>query len=174
MASAYREANFTDFVTYLPAVAEQARARYEEIYEQNRHRVYSLAFWMTDSEIAAEEVLDSTFRRVFATSDAPGPDLIDRSLIASLREFMPLGVLTLNISEVSTVANLRGNVKRVHLERAVVQLPHTERLAFLMHDVERYEHDRIARLLGINEEESQFAVHQARLRMRELLAEMPK
>jgi DNA-directed RNA polymerase specialized sigma24 family protein len=172
MASAYREANFTDFATYLPAVAD--RARYEEIYEQNRHRVYSLAFWMTDSEIAAEEVLDSTFRRVFAMSDAASPELIDRALIASLREFMPLGVLTLNICEVSTAPNLRGNVKRVHLERAVVQLPHTERLAFLMHDVERCEHDRIARLLGISEEESQFAVHQARLRMRELLSEMPK
>lgn len=174
MASAYREANFTDFMTYLPAVADHARARYEEVYEENHHRVYSLAFWMTDSEIAAEEVLDATFRRVFAMSEAPNPELIDRALIAGLREYMPLGVLTLNINDVSPVAGLRGNVKRVHLERAVVQLPHTERLAFLLHDVERYDHSRIGRLLGITEEECQFAVHQARLRMRELLAEMPK
>jgi RNA polymerase sigma-70 factor (ECF subfamily) len=174
MASAYREANFTDFITYLPAVAEQARARYEEIYEENHHRVYSLAFWMTDSEIAAEEVLEATFRRVFAMSDAPSSELIDRALIAALREYMPLGVLSLDIHDVAPVSGLRGNVKRVHLERAVVQLPHTERLAFLLHDVERYDHSRIARLFGISEEECQFAVHQARLRMRELLAQMPK
>jgi RNA polymerase sigma-70 factor, ECF subfamily len=173
MAGAYREANFTDFVTYLPA-AEKARARYEETYEENRHRVYSLAFWMTDSEIAAEELLENTFRRAFAMSEAPNSELVDRSLIAGLREFVPLGVLALNISTVSAAPNLRGNVKRVHLERAVVQLPHTERLIFLLHDVERYEHRKIARLLGFTEEESQFAVHQARLRMRELLAQMPK
>ena len=174
MASAYREANFTDFVTYLPAVAEKARARYEEIYEENRHHIYALAFWMTDNEIAAEELLESTFRRAFAMNETPNPELIDRSLIVGLREFVPLGVLTLNINAVSAAPNLRGNVKRVHLERAVVQLPHTERLIFLLHDVERYEHSKIARLLGFTEEESQFAVHQARLRMRELLAQMPK
>ncbi len=174
MASAYREANFTDFATYLPAVAEKARARYEEIYEQNRHRVYALAFWMTDNEITAEELLENTFRRAFAMSDTPSPELIDRSLISGLREFMPLGVLSLHIREAAPSTNLRGNVKRVHLEEAVVQLPPTERLVFLLHDVERYEHAKIARLLGLSEDESQFALHQARLRMRELLSKMPK
>jgi DNA-directed RNA polymerase specialized sigma24 family protein len=39
-----------------------------------------------------------------------------------------------------------------------------------MHDVERYGHVRIARLLGISEESSMLGLHQARLRMRELLA----
>jgi DNA-directed RNA polymerase specialized sigma24 family protein len=58
------------------------------------------------------------------------------------------------------------------LERAVVQLPATERLVFLLHDVERYEHARISRLLGLNEQESALALHQARLRLRELLAAM--
>jgi len=174
MASAYREANFTNFVTYLPVVADTARARYEEIYEQNRHRVFALAFWMTDSEVAGEEVLESTFRRAFAMNEAPTPEQVDRALISSLREFVPLGVLTLNIRDVSPNANVRGNVKRVHLEEAIVQLPHTERLVFLFHDVERYEHDKIARLLGFTEDESQFALHQARLRMRELLAAIQK
>ena len=174
MASAYREANFTDFVTYLPAGADKARARYEEIYEENRHRVFALAFWMTDSEVAGEEVLESTFRRAFAMNEAPTPEQIDRALVSSLREYVPLGVLTLNIRAVSSKTDLRGNVKRIHLEQAVVQLPHTERLVFLLHDVERYEHARIARLLGFTEDESQFAVHQARLRMRELLADIRK
>lgn len=174
MASAYREANFTDFVTYLPAVADKARARYEEIYEENRHRVFALAFWMTDSEVAGEEVLESTFRRAFAMNEAPTPEQIDRALISSLREYVPLGVLTLSIREVSPKADVRGNVKRIHLEQAVVQLPHTERLVFLMHDVERYQHTKIARLLGFTEDESQFAVHQARLRMRELLSKLQK
>ncbi len=32
----------------------------------------------------------------------------------------------------------------------MVQLPNTERMIFLMHDVERYDHTRIASLLGIS------------------------
>jgi DNA-directed RNA polymerase specialized sigma24 family protein len=59
---------------------------------------------------------------------------------------------------------------RVDLERAVVQLPNTERMIFLMHDVERYDHTRIASLLKISLQSSIEGLHQARLRMRELLA----
>jgi RNA polymerase sigma-70 factor, ECF subfamily len=66
--------------------------------------------------------------------------------------------------------SVRRNVRRVDLERAVVQLPATERLVFLMHDVEDYDHSRISRCVGISEEESRRALHFARLRVRELLA----
>ena len=59
---------------------------------------------------------------------------------------------------------------RTHLERAVVQLPPTERMIFLMHDVENYDHCRIARYLELTEDQSRNALHQARLRLRELLA----
>ena len=60
----------------------------------------------------------------------------------------------------------------VHLERAVVQLPSTEKMIFLLHDVEGYEHEKIAHLLGLSVQESQFGLHQARLQMRELISHM--
>ena len=66
--------------------------------------------------------------------------------------------------------SVRRNTLRVDLERAVVQLPPTEKMIFLMHDVESYDHARIARTLGLSDEESRLGLHQARLRMRELLA----
>jgi RNA polymerase sigma-70 factor (ECF subfamily) len=66
---------------------------------------------------------------------------------------------------------VRRNTLRVELERAVMQLPSTEKLIFLMHDAEGYEHDRVARLLNLTEDDSRRAVHQARLRLRELLAD---
>jgi len=58
------------------------------------------------------------------------------------------------------------------LENAVAQLPATERLIFLMHDVEGYDHARISRTIGVSEIESGYGLHQARLKMRELLAKM--
>jgi RNA polymerase sigma-70 factor, ECF subfamily len=70
------------------------------------------------------------------------------------------------------IARIRGNVKRVHLEQAVMELPATERLIFLLHDVERHDHERIARTLNITPAEAQLGLHGARLRLRRLLAAM--
>jgi DNA-directed RNA polymerase specialized sigma24 family protein len=40
----------------------------------------------------------------------------------------------------------------------------------LFHDVEGYKHSRVARYLGIGCSQSQSALHEARLRLRQLLA----
>lgn len=145
---------------------------YQAIYEQNRHRVYAVAFWMSGNEMTAEELAGLTFRRAFAHSASPSPEVIDRALIATVRVLGPLGNLSLRCGDAVEVVNVRRNTLRVHLEQAVLQLPPTERLIFLFHDVENYSHSRIARLLGINQAESQLGLHQARLRIRELVASM--
>ena len=159
------------FAQYLPTILPQSRVELgREIYEQNRHRVYSLAFWMSDNELAAEELMKQAFCRAFERSEQPSADDIDRAFVAELRTYFDLGTLTLNCSPCERVLNVRSNVLRTDLERAVVQLPDTEKLMFLLHDVEGYDHARIARLLNTSEDDSRLGVHQARLRMRELLA----
>ncbi|MGE5113530.1 MAG: sigma-70 family RNA polymerase sigma factor [Acidobacteriaceae bacterium] len=149
-----------------------SREEYQKIYEANRHRVYSFAFWMTDNELAAEEMSARTFHRAFAHTEAPTDEIVDRMLLLEIREQMPVGNLTLNCAAAEKVEGIRHNVKRVHLERAVVQLPATERLIFVMHDGEGYTHERIARTIGITDRESQNGLHQARLRIRELTSQM--
>jgi RNA polymerase sigma-70 factor (ECF subfamily) len=170
MASSIQEANITGLAAYLP-VAEKS-LRYRKVYEENCDRIYSLAFWMTDSEPAAEELLGNVFHRAFAVSAEPTEEVIDRALITELRQTISLGTLTLECSTATEVTNVRSNTLRVHLERAVVQLPATERMVFLLHDGEGYDHARIGRTLGLSEQESQYGLHQARLRLRELLAGM--
>ena len=145
---------------------------YQAAYDQNCHRIYAVAFWMTDNELAAEELCGSVFHRAFARTANPSPEALDRALIAELRDLAPIGNLTLRCSDAVEIMNVRRNTLRVHLERAVVQLPPTERLIFLFHDVENYSHSRIARMLGITEAESQLGLHQARMRIRELVASM--
>jgi RNA polymerase sigma-70 factor (ECF subfamily) len=165
------EAKMLDFAPYLPAVlAPRTVQSGREIYEQNRHRVYSLAFWMADNELAAEELMTQAFCRAFRGSAEPSADNIDEALLTELRAYFDIGSVTLNCAPCDRVLGVRRNTLRAELERAVVQLPDTEKLMFLLHDVEGYEHTRIARLLGTSEEESQRGVHQARLRLRELLA----
>lgn len=165
------EVKSNGFAQYMPALLEPSKLdRASKVYERNRHRIYSLAFWMTDHELAAEELMTQVFCRAFTSRTEPTAYDIDRALISVLREYMSLGALTLNCAPCDRVMSVRTNALRVDLERAVVQLPNTEKIIFLMHDVERYDHARIASLLGISVQSSMEGLHQSRLRMRELLA----
>lgn len=164
------EANGYGFASNVSVLPQHKVESRQEIYERNRRRIYSLAFWMTDNELAAEELMTRAFCRVFEAGNDPAAEEIDGALITELRSYMDLGALTLNCLPCEQVLSVRRNTLRVDLERAVVQLPDTEKMMFLMHDVEGYDHVRIARLLGVSEDESRTGVHQARLRLRELLA----
>lgn len=171
MASGILSAKFTGFVTEVPAIIVKAEADYRSVYEANRVRIYNLAFYATDNELTAEEISTRVFARAFSQRTNPSTQAIDDVLISELRELMPVGALSLNDSSTCTEAgSVRGNVKRVLLERAVVQLPATEKLVFLLHDVEGYGHERIAGTLGISQRESEFALHQARICLRKVLA----
>jgi RNA polymerase sigma-70 factor (ECF subfamily) len=161
-----------DNVLVFAPAAEREKAEYSEIYDEHCHRIYSLAFYLTDNELTAEQLATNTFLRAFAGRVTPNTDHIDHAFLAELRELMPVGLLTLTPSACLDPTNIRGNIKRIHLERAVVQLPATERLVFLMHDVDGYEHARIARLLGISEDESRLALHAARIQVRHLVSGM--
>ncbi len=167
----------TAFATPSSAVAPSiALDFYQHIFEQHRHKIYSLAFWMTDNEMTAEEISTAVFARTLSRT-RPYSDSekianeIDRNLINVLREYMPIGALTLEVKPTAK-ESIQGNTKRVHLERAVVQIPTTERLVFLMHDVENYKHADIAEKLGITEDESKVALCKARILVRELVSQM--
>jgi RNA polymerase sigma-70 factor, ECF subfamily len=170
MATSFQGVMDNVFV-FAPA-AEREKAEYSEIYNQHCHRIYSLAFYVTDNELTAEQLATNTFLRAFAASGTPSADRVDQAFLSEVRELMPVGLLTLKNAITSDATNIRGNIKRVHLERAVVQLPATEKLVFLWHDVDGYEHSSIARLLGISEQDSALALHEARMRIRQLVAEM--
>lgn len=155
---------------YYASLQETNSGTRRQVYENNRRHVYALSFRMTGNELVAERLMEETFRRAFSLCEEPSCELLDDVWIAHLRELMPLGVLSLNCAISTTVFSVRRNILRVHLEEAVAQLPAMERLIFLLHDVEGYQHDRIARFLELTESESERGLHQARLRLRELLA----
>ena len=170
MASSYQ--GIFDNASVIVPAAEKQKAAYNQIYRAHGHRIYSLAFWMTDNEIVAEQLAANTFLRAFSGAVRPGTEQIDQAFVAEIRELMPVGALQLNCAVTPDLPAIRGNVKRVHMERSVTQLPATERLIFLLHDAEGYTHERIAHLLGISEKESRFGLYQARVQIRELVARM--
>ncbi|MGZ4789473.1 MAG: RNA polymerase sigma factor [Terriglobales bacterium] len=170
MATSILNAKLTAFASEIPAVASRTESL-KAIYEEHQNRIYNLAFYLTDNELTAEALSARVFSQVFAVNCTPSAEVLDRALVNELRETMAIGTLTLNVPESTTVANARRNVKRVVLERAVMQVPATERMIFLMHDVEGYDHSRIARTIGISTDESRHGLHQARLAVRRAIAQ---
>jgi RNA polymerase sigma-70 factor, ECF subfamily len=147
-------------------------ADYAQVYEASRHRIYALAYWMIRDEMQAERIAAKVFQRAFTASCNLDDELLDKILVSEVRELMPLGVLSLPQPPSGPGSGFRRNVKKAQLEEALGRLPATERMIFLLHDVEGYAHPRVARTVSISEGQSQLGLHAARLRLRELLGSM--
>ena len=167
MLNTVQNATLTHIFSPETVIATTSR---REAFERNRHHIYAVAFWMTGNELAAEDLMSEAFCSAFLSAPNPSTDEIDQALVGELKKMFELPLFTLDCVPSTEVRNVRGNTLRTELELAVIELPATEKLIFVMHDVEGYDHDRVARLLGITERESRLGLHQARLRMRELLA----
>jgi DNA-directed RNA polymerase specialized sigma24 family protein len=132
--------------------------------------VFSLAFYMTGSEVEAESILTETFVRAFQSDPEPDGALVDRSLLGRLREQYPLDERHAGpMPAISNVAVTR-NVLRTELEESIQELPATERMIFLLRDVECYSTAAIAGLLHMPESSVQRVLMMARLRLRQQLA----
>jgi RNA polymerase sigma-70 factor (ECF subfamily) len=152
---------------------QQVCDKQRDVYESHRHRVFALAFYMTGSEIEAEEILTTTFVDAFRTAAEPQGALVDAALVERLRERFPLehvASLT-DLKSVAGGAHLSGrNVRRTDLEEAIQELPPAERLLFLLRDVEGYTPSAISQLLDMPEAKVQRGLLAARIRLRQALA----
>jgi RNA polymerase sigma-70 factor, ECF subfamily len=66
---------------------------------------------------------------------------------------------------------LTGAVDRVNLERSIEKLPPGYRTVFTLHDVQGYEHNEIAGIMGCSVGNSKSQLHKARTKLRDLLQE---
>jgi RNA polymerase sigma-70 factor (ECF subfamily) len=66
---------------------------------------------------------------------------------------------------------LEGAIDRINLARCIAQLPVGYRTMFVLHDIQGYEHEEIAKILGRSVGDSKSQLHKARTRLRDLLHE---
>jgi len=66
---------------------------------------------------------------------------------------------------------LSGAVDRVNLERSIEKLPPGYKTVFVLHDVQGFEHNEIAGIMGCSVGNSKSQLHKARTRLRDLLQE---
>jgi RNA polymerase sigma-70 factor (ECF subfamily) len=60
-------------------------------------------------------------------------------------------------------------VDRIALEQAIAKLPPGYRTIFVLHDIEGYEHEEIAGMLGCSVGTSKSQLHKARMKLRHIL-----
>ncbi|HEX3472415.1 MAG TPA: sigma-70 family RNA polymerase sigma factor [Silvibacterium sp.] len=153
---------------------QQATDVQRDVYDSHRHRVFSLAFYMTGNELEAEEILTRTFVRAFRAVDEPQSQHVDAALIQELCQRFPLDQNEPSASfrsELSAGSNLGGqNVRRTDLEEAIQMLPAMKRLLFLLHDVEGYSPTAISQLIEVPESQVRATLFSARIQLRHELA----
>lgn len=154
---------------------QSVEARQRDVYDSHRHRTFALAYYMTGSEVEAEEILTASFIRAFERKEEPDAQEIDSALLRELREREHLSDAPALVSASATqpaTGDLSGrNVKRTDLEEALRELPPTERLLFLLRDVEGYAPAVIAKLMGLPEKDVQRQLLKARIQLRRILAD---
>jgi len=64
---------------------------------------------------------------------------------------------------------LTGSIDRLQLQRAIDRLPPGYRTVFVLHDVEGFEHNEIAQIVGCSIGNSKSQLHKARLKLRDYL-----
>jgi RNA polymerase sigma-70 factor (ECF subfamily) len=165
-------------------------AAFEHIYRLHSRRVYSLCLRMagnpTDAEDLTQDVFLQLFRKIgtFRGESAFSTWLHRMSVNIVLMRFRkkPKGETSLetvtNQDEDSSGpakefggADLRldGVIDRVALQAAISELAPGYRAMFVLHYVQGYKHNEIARILGCTTGNSKSQTHKARLRLRELL-----
>ncbi|MFN0120376.1 MAG: RNA polymerase sigma factor [Blastocatellia bacterium] len=159
---------------------------FEELYQRHHRRVYSLCLRMlsnpTEAEDMSQEVFVQLYRKIgsFRGESAFTTWLHRMTVNQVLMHFRKKGVKLEQTTEEGDELNSvvqAGTEKphampvldRIGLDRAIAQLSPGYRTVFVLHDVEGFEHEEIARSLGISVGTSKSQLHKARLRLRDLL-----
>ena len=144
--------------------------RQRDIYDSHRHRVFSVSYYMTGSELDAEQILRDSFIRAFTTAPEPDRTVVDAALVDELRSQQILEEGEPLPPPAMEYLPQRHNILRTELEEAIRYLPSNERLVFLLMDVEGYPAKQVAELLKLSPSQVLRTALTARLRLRAELA----
>jgi RNA polymerase sigma-70 factor (ECF subfamily) len=165
--------------------ADGDTAAFEELYHRHFRRVYALCLRMTGDPTKAEDLTQDVFIQLFNKIGSFRGD----SAFTTWLHRMTVNQVLMYFRKRSTKSELtsvddetpdqivRGTenpntmpvIDRIALEKAVQQLPPGYRTVFILHDVEGYEHEEIARMMGVAEGTSKSQLHKARLKLRGLI-----
>jgi len=165
---------------------------FEFLYQLHSRRVYALCLRMVGNPADAEDLMQEAFLQLFRKIGT----FRGESAFSTWLHRMTVNVVLMRLRKKSLPTDsleetlepdaensgpkrdvgapdlrLSGAVDRVNLERSIEKLPPGYRTVFVLHDVQGYEHNEIAGIMGCSVGNSKSQLHKARTRLRELLQE---
>ena len=165
-------------------------AAFEELYRAHAGRLYNLVFRMAGSVHEAEDLLQEVFLHAHRKlgsfrGDSSLGTWLYRLAVNHCLDFLrgrqaKMSRITDSLDEegaeepAASAPVVPAAVSRLDLDRAIARLPPGCRAAFVLHDVEGFEHHEVATLLGVSEGTSKSQVHKARMKLRAMLSGIAK
>ncbi|MGH9689358.1 MAG: RNA polymerase sigma factor [Candidatus Acidiferrales bacterium] len=167
-------------------------AAFEALYQMHNRRVYSLCLRMVGNTAEAEDLTQEAFLQLFRKVAT----FRGESAFSTWLHRLAVNVVLMKLRKKSGKetsleqvtdpdeesgtprrdfgtldVRLSGSLDRVNLQRAVEQLPPGYKSVFVLHDVQGFEHNEIAEIMGCSIGNSKSQLHKARMRLRDLLHE---
>ena len=160
-------------------------AAFEEIYQRHHRRVYSICLRMLQNAHEAEDLTQDVFIQLYRKigsfrGDSAFTTWLHRMTVNQvLMHFRKRTVKFEKTTEEGETPdqvvagtsnpNKMPIVDKIALENAIDQLPAGYKNVFVLHDVEGFEHEEVAKILGCSVGTSKSQLHKARLKLQKLL-----
>jgi len=167
------------------AAASGDMMAFEELYQRHHRRVYSICLRMLQNASEAEDLTQDVFIQLYRKvgsfrGDSAFTTWLHRLTVNQvLMHFRKRNVKFEKTTEegetpIQIVPGTESPFKmpivdRIAIDSAIAQLPEGYKNVFVLHDVEGFEHEEVARILGCSVSTSKSQLHKARLKMRKLL-----
>ena len=158
---------------------------FEEIYKRHHRRVYSICLRMLQNASEAEDLTQDVFIQLYRKigsfrGDSAFTTWLHRMTVNQvLMHFRKRTVKYEKVTDEGETPDqvVTGSVNpakmqivdKIALENAISQLPTGYKNVFVLHDVEGFEHEEVARILGCSVGTSKSQLHKARLKLQKLL-----
>lgn len=160
-------------------------AAFEELYKRHHRRVYSVCLRMLQNTSEAEDLTQDVFIQLYRKigsfrGDSAFTTWLHRMTVNQvLMHFRKRTVKFEKTTEEgetpdqmvpgSVNPNKMQIVDKIALDNAIEQLPEGYKNVFVLHDIEGYEHEEVAKILGCSVGTSKSQLHKARLKLQKLL-----
>jgi len=158
---------------------------FEEVYNRHHRRVYAICLRMLKNANEAEDLTQDVFIQLHRKigsfrGDSAFTTWLHRLTVNQvLMHFRKRTVKFEKTTEEGETPEqiVLGSEKpgkmpvvdKIALENAIKQLPAGYKSVFVLHDIEGFEHEEVARILGCSVGTSKSQLHKARLKLRKLL-----
>jgi RNA polymerase sigma-70 factor, ECF subfamily len=184
-----RQANELEEAQAIERAKQGDADAFQALYDRHKRRVYSLCLRMTANTAEAEDLTQEAFLQLyrkiatFRGESAFSTWLHRLSVNVVLMHLRKKSLPVVSLEETTQGGDeesprkdfgaddltLAGSIDRLQLQKAVDDLPPGYRTIFVLHDVQGYEHNEIAAIVGCSIGNSKSQLHKARMKLRDML-----